>query len=945
MRKMAGALALFLVLLIAPATGRAQDAQPAWPVDSTPPLVTDPTVTWGRLANGLRYAIMPNQTPPGRVSLRLLIEAGSLMENEDQRGLAHFLEHMAFKGSKNIPPGEFVTSLQRLGLAFGPDTNAATGFDSTTYMLELPGNGHDLVDNGISILSEVAGRLLLDPAQIDSERGVILSERRVRNTPGQRQSDALLQFMLQGTRFPDRQPIGLENVIQTAPRDRFLQFYHDFYTPERAVVIVVGDIDVAAARGLIEQHFADLAQPANAPADPPAGTLTATGADATFFSDPGLPTTVSLMHASPADNSPDSIDRVRRRIVESLGQLMLSRRLQSLALTPGSAFTQAGASSSELKPAAKIAAVTMLTTPERWQDALATGEQELRRALKFGFGREELDQAIAIYRNAYETQLSSAATRSSAELASSLINTILDDGVFTDPKADLALFDLVTRDLEPQGARDALATAWGTGEVRIMLSGPFQLDDARQKILAAYDQSRAVAVTPPEQAKTPPFAYTDFGPSSGIAEATTIDDLGIVAKRFGNGVRLDMKRTDFEADTIQVGIRFGDGRIGLPKDQPGLDLLANWGFIEGGLGKHDAEQLSRILAGKEVGVDLTVAESTLVLTGTTTRKDLEEQLQLMAAYVADPGFRPEALDRFRVRLDDAYRGLAASPAGLLGGPIALLIHDDDPRFGMPPKEEAARRTLDELKAWLLPALTSGPLQVVLVGDIDPDEAAGLVGKTFGALPARGDGSPAPVPPRLQLPTAADPVRFYHQGPADQALSLVYWRTTDSSDTRRDRGLDIVADILGDRLLAEVRQREGATYSPEAANGASLALPGYGYLVASLEVAADSAERLNQLTRDIATRMRIDGITQDELDRAVQPRLAQAQAQARSNRYWAFGVLLGMHKFPGRLDAARSVEADLKSFDLASIDALAKEYLAPENSLRVVVLPEKLRPAE
>lgn len=183
---------LALALLLLPAMSAA--AEESWPRTAEQPLVPDPTVTWGRLENGLRYAIIPNRTPPGRVSLRLLIEAGSLMERDEQRGLAHFLEHMAFKGSENVPPGEFVRYLQRQGLSFGADTNARTGFDSTVYQLELPGNGEELLDSGLMILSEVAGRLTFPSDGIDSERGVILSEKRLRNTPGARSADALLAF-------------------------------------------------------------------------------------------------------------------------------------------------------------------------------------------------------------------------------------------------------------------------------------------------------------------------------------------------------------------------------------------------------------------------------------------------------------------------------------------------------------------------------------------------------------------------------------------------------------------------------------------------------------------------------------------------------------------------------------------------------------------------------
>jgi zinc protease len=188
----------FALLAVLPLAAR--EALPPWPAPADGSLVNDPSVVWGRLPNGMRYAILPNTTPPGRVSLRLLIEAGSLMEADEQRGLAHFLEHMAFKGSTNLPPGELIRYLQRAGLSFGADTNARTGFDSTVYQLDLPRNDATLVDEGLGILSDYQGRLLLDAEQIDSERGVILSEKRVRDTPSGRSFEAMLDFLLPGSR-------------------------------------------------------------------------------------------------------------------------------------------------------------------------------------------------------------------------------------------------------------------------------------------------------------------------------------------------------------------------------------------------------------------------------------------------------------------------------------------------------------------------------------------------------------------------------------------------------------------------------------------------------------------------------------------------------------------------------------------------------------------------
>ncbi|HEX3405778.1 MAG TPA: pitrilysin family protein, partial [Caulobacteraceae bacterium] len=211
-----------------------------WP-QANSDLKADPAIRFGALPNGMRYAIMRNATPPGQVSMRLHFDVGSLMERDDQQGLAHFLEHMAFNGSKNVPTrGEMVKDLERLGLAFGADTNAQTGFDSTVYKFDLPKSDDQTVDTSLMLLREIAGNLTLDQAAMDQERGVILSEERLRDTPGYRITKQRFGFMMAGQRPPERFPIGLVPVIQTAKVDRIADIYHRYYRPERATLIVVG---------------------------------------------------------------------------------------------------------------------------------------------------------------------------------------------------------------------------------------------------------------------------------------------------------------------------------------------------------------------------------------------------------------------------------------------------------------------------------------------------------------------------------------------------------------------------------------------------------------------------------------------------------------------------------------------------------------------------------
>ncbi len=928
-------LAVLLVLL--PPQLRAADLPP-WPVPEDGPLVHDPAVTWGRLDNGLRYAILPNRTPPGRVSLRLLVEAGSLMEADDQRGLAHFLEHMAFKGSEHMAPGDLVRYLQRAGLAFGADTNAATGYDTTSYRLDLPRNDADLLAEGLGILSEVEGRLTLAPDQIEPERGVILSEKRARDTPRSRYRDELFAFLMPGSRHVERDPIGIEQVIRTAPRERFAAFYRDYYTPERSVVVVTGDVDVAAVRGLIEQRFGGFVQPADAAGDPAFAPPAERGLDAAFIGDPGLPTTVSLNRVLPYVDRADTVDNQRLRWREIFAGSMLGRRLDLIGLQPGAPFSGAGAGVSDLPKAARLATVQLTTTPETWRAALGVAEQELRRALTFGFSQVELDEMAASFRSHLQALAAGQSTRETSDLAEQLLDSIADDTVFSTPETDLKLFDAMVAGLKPADVDAALRDIWQGGPPQIVLGGPMQLADAKAEILAVYDASTRVPVTAGEARARAEFAYDGFGEPTGVVATEQVEDLGITRVTFGNGVRLDLKPSKLEAGRVRVAARFGSGRIGMPADKPGLDLLASRGFLDGGLGRQSMAELTPILASRQVDVDLIVSDASLVMLGDTTPDDLPLQLGLMAAYVTDPGYRPEAMERYRQGLASTYARLDTVPMMALSGPVQQLLHDGDPRFGLPPREQAEARTLDELRAWLEPMLARGPMQISIVGDIAPERAIAEVGRTFGALPPRGADVAATPPQDMRLPHEAQPVRFPHHGPPGQAVTAVYWPTTDRSDPATDVGLDLVADILSDRLLEEVRTREGATYSPDAYSDQSLVIPGYGVMGAVLDVGAGEAERLATLIRDTAAVMAKGGITQDELDRAKQPRLARSKAMLENNEYWLRAVLVGLNQFPQLLDDARNLTANVDRQTLESVQALATRYLDPEKALTVLVVP-------
>jgi zinc protease len=933
---------MFAVLALAPLLAFAADF-----AHEASDLTVDPAIRWGRLDNGLRYALLRNPEPRGRASLRLAVRVGSLYESENQRGLAHFLEHMAFNGSRHFPAESVVGFFQRLGMDFGGDTNASTGFDRTVYQLELPDTRPETLREGLTFFADVAGGLLLDPDSINRERGIILSEKRARDSVGLRTFMAELEFLVPDTRFPQRLPIGLEDVIRFAPRDRFVEFYDAWYRPERMFVVIAGDFDPAAVEPLVREMFSPLAARAPARPEPRLGSVTAPGTiEASLHpeSEAGS-VNVALETVVPHAPEPDTAALRLKYLPRTLALHMLNRRLAILAKQEGAPFLSGIVGVTEQFDFFRNASIELSCRPDQWAAALAVAEQELRRALDHGFQPDELIEAVAGMHNRLEQAVHTAATRHSAALADGLTDDLLDRSVPTHPAADLALYSPALALLQPEDCTAALRAVWHeTPGRKIFVTGNLTLPQAGRSIAAAYAASRRTAVAPPARPEVAAFAYTDFGKPGKVAKTEAVGDLGATLVRFGNGVRLNLKATDFEAGRIRVSVRVGGGTLTQPPDRPGLGLLANVAFTPGGLGRHSVDDLQRLLAGRTVGLGFGAQDDAFTFSGTTNRDDLLLQLQLFCAYLTDPGYRPESLRQVQKGAEQLYARLAHTPEGPLQLEAERLLAGGDQRFGLPPKEVMLSRSLGELKAWLTPEFAQGPIEIAIVGDLDAEAATAAVASTFGALPRRKDKPDYARARRVAMP--AVPIVREYRVPTEIPKGVVqlHWPATDSRDARTARRLRLLAEVFSDRLRVRIREEMGGTYSPVATTDLSEAYPGFGYLVAEATVAPDQARTVADAILTVAAGMEDHGVTEEELVRAKQPMLTALRESARANPYWLNTVLAAAQEFPQRLEWCRSRYSDIEGITAGELSALARQYLGPARATEFIVLPEVKIPA-
>jgi zinc protease len=932
--------AVMVSALVLPAAGAdAAAGLRAWPQSSTD-IAGDKNVRFGILPNGMRYAIQHNATPPGQGSLRLRYDAGSMEEIDAQQGLAHFLEHMSFDGSRKVPNGEMVKILQRHGLAFGADTNASTSWDETIYQLDLPNADDDTIDTSLMLLREGASELLLAPDAILKESGVVLSEERARDTPGLHVYKAGIQFFLKGQLASRRLPIGQVDIIKSATHEQIADYYAHYYRPERATLVAVGDFDVDAMEAKIKAKFSDWRPQGPAGPEPDVGQVAPRRAETQLLIEPGAPLSIQMRWTSPPDLSKDSVAKRQRKLIEGVGLAVLNRRLQRLSRSPSPPFISAQAYKGDEFHSAEVTALQVSAQPDAWKAALTAADQQQRQLVKYGVRQDELDREIAEWRVQLQTAAAQEPTRRTPQVANDIVQTIDDDEVYTSPTQDLVLFEDAVKGLKAETVNKILPQVFGGQGPLVFMSSPKPVDGGEATLASTYAQVHASAVEAPTREAAKAWPYASFGKPGEVAEQKTLDDLGTTLVRFRNGVRLTVKPTKFRQDQVLVRVRLGHGQLDLPKDRATTGWAAHGAFIEGGLKDLSTEEMEQILASNIYGAEFSTSDDAFVLQGATRPEDLGVQLQVLAAYATKPGFRPEAFQRVRTYTSTLIDQLDATPSGVMSRDLSRLMHGGDLRYGFPSRGEVASAKPEDLKALLQPVLASGPIDVTVVGDIPLEKAIALTASTFGALPSRQDVSPAAQARAVSLPQPTpEPLVLTHKGRADQAIAYAAWPTDGFyASPQMARTLRVLADVIENRLVDDLRLAAGETYSPQAGAEASLVYPKYGFLSAEVEIPPQHLGDFYADLAKISASLRASDVTPDELDRAKKPLIESLLKSRATNGYW-LEQLADVQDNPRKLDAIRSVVQSLQSVDAAQLHQAAQLYLQDSKVWKLEIEPQ------
>lgn len=915
------------------------DLKPGQWAQALSDVAPDPSWRFGTLSNGMRYAIRKNATPPGQASMRLWFDAGSMMEADDQQGLAHFLEHMAFNGSKNVPEGDMVKILERHGLAFGADTNAQTNFDETAYQLDLPKADDETVDTSLMLLREAAGELTIAPDAVDRERGVVLSEQRNRNTPGYRVAIATLSAQMDGQLPPKRIPIGKTEILKTAPAQRIRDFYEAYYRPERAVLVAVGDFDVDATEAKIKAKFGDWVGKGQPGKNPDIGAVAKRGPTAKLIIETGAPWSVQMTWMRKPDGLVETRAVDERDMIENLAFAVINRRLQAIGRSVEPPFIAGGAFKGDQYGAVRVTTLGATAQPNRWREAMSALDAEQRRAVQYGVRQDELDREIATLRASLVAAAAGEATQRTPALANQLLNTLGDAEVITSPSQNLTFFDDLVKGLTAERVNAVLKSAFAGSGPLIVIAAPGNIDGGEPAILKAYDELKNLPVTPPAAPGVSLWPYSSFGPSGKVVEQKDVTDLDAVFVRFENGVRLTVKPTKFRDDQIVVKVRAGHGLLDMPSDAQS-PLWSASAFIEGGLKQISASDMERVLTGKIWNASLGVEDDAFSLSGRTRPEDLATELQVLAAYAAEPGWRPEAFNRVKTAYGTIHDQLESTTGGVLSRDLGGLMHGGDQRWTFPSREQIAGASLEQLKTTVANPLAQGDLEIVIVGDTTVDKAITAVADTFGALPKRPGEPPLAGADKAPFPTpSTEPVIRTHKGRPDQAALFMVWRTDDLfSNLQRSRDVSILSQVMQLRLIDELREKQGATYSPNASATANVTFKNWGYLAVSLEVPPEKLDGVVASIHKIAADLRDKPVSADELERAKKPRIDQIEKARVTNEYWV-GALSGAQEDPRLLDATRSVLAGLSRVTPADVQKAARTYLGDDQSWLLLVKPE------
>ena len=940
----AGMLGLAAVIALSPCRLEAQvlaDTADAFTAGLDQPLPVDPAVTIGRLDNGLRYFIRANRRPEKRAELRLIVNAGSVLEDPDQLGLAHFVEHMAFNGTEHFEKQELIDYLQFVGMRFGADVNAYTSFDETVYMLTIPTDSTAIVETAFQILEDWAHAISFDSVEVEKERGVVLEEWRLGQGAWARIQDQQFPVLFQGSLYAERLPIGDPEILETFDHAVLKRFYADWYRPDLMAVVAVGDFDPARIEDLIRQHFQGIRDPEM---ERPRPAISVPDHRETLYSiatDPELTlSNVSVTWKLPVADQDTHADYRRSFVEQAYNSMFNFRMFEITQSSDDPPFLGAGSGKGRFVREADVYQLGATVKDGEIERGLERVLVEAERVQRFGFTQAELDRQKADVLRSYERSFIERDQRESSRLASEYVRVFLDG----EPTPGIAYEYALARRFLPTITLDEvnrIGREWIGDENRVILAASPEKPGVEvpdePALAAAFDAARASPIEPWEDAGSDrPLLAVEPTPGQ-VVEREEIAELGVEIWHLSNGARLILKPTDFQDDEVLFNGRSPGGTsLASDEDYESASWAATLVSI-GGVGEFSAVELQKMLAGKAVSVGPSISELSEGISGSASPKDLESLLQLVYLYFTAPRRDETAVAAFRSRMRTVLTNRGANPEAVYGDTVGAVLAQYHPRYLPPTPEMLDEIDLDRALDFYRDRFSdAGDFTFTLVGSFDPEGVLPLVERYLAALPSTGRHETwrdvGMEPPKGVVQ------RTVHKGLEPKGRQTLIF-TGDFDFNRENRyTLQSMTEVLSNMLREILREDMGGTYGA-GAYGSGSREPRERYSV-RISFGADP-NRLDELTE--ATFSAIDslatyGASVENLAKVKEAQRRQRETDLRENGFW-MSVLNVYDQNDEDLRLILDYDGLVDGLTSEAIGAAATRYFNHDRYVEVKLVPE------
>jgi zinc protease len=917
-------------------------AQPAQaPLAPTDRIPLDPAVHTGTLPNGLTYYVRQNPRPANRVSLRLAVKAGSLDEADDQQGLAHMLEHMAFNGSDHFKPGDLISTFEAAGARLGPHVNAYTSFEETVFMLDLPSDKPDLVTKGFTAFADFAGGLTLDSKEIDRERGVVIEEWRGGLGAQSRVRDKEIPVLFYHSRFADRLPIGKVDILQSFPPARLRAFYDTYYRPEKMAVIAVGDMDPQALESGIKAAFGGLKD--RAPAPPPRNVTVPLHKETlvSSVSDPEVTqSSVSLLHKRPKDPSGTVAD-YRHDLVQQLFEQMLNARFEEIGRRPDAKFLGAGVGDEGLSSEVEAESLSATTQDGKILDGLAAVALEAKRAREFGFAASELDRAKKRMGAGYDRAYAERDKSESGSFAQEYLGLFLENepapGIAYEYRLQQQFLPGITAQETAAVSRTLLAD-----DARVVLAtapqkAPPPGEDEIKKTLAAIESTD---VTPWNDTTATRELVERKPEPAAVVSTKTVDEVGLTIVRFANGVEAWLKPTDFKNDQVIFALQAKGGvSLAPPPDFFEASFATTYVSISGTAGLK-AMDIQKMLAGKIANASPFASLSTDGFNGSAAPAQLETALQLLYARFTQPGDDPEAFDLLKKQLAAAVANRTDNPETVFADKVDEVNTSD--HYTSHPLTLDRVNTLDRSKMtafYRARFANAADFTFFMVGAFKIDEALPLLRQYVGGLPSTGTATSDFKDVGLHFPSA-DVRATVEKGrePKSETVISYYAEPAGSDPMEQERAL-AATDVLELSLRDILRVELGQTYTVSVDLSQMLPQKGGGHVEITFGASPDNMPKMIERVQQEVERLKKDGPSDDLLNKAKETAKRNYETSLKTNGYWLgrFQAVRMWNQDPAII--AHRVER-INTLTTATVKDAFNKYFPSDRMTIVTLMPAK-----